>query len=361
MELLPDDLGMRRRMTVALLRAGSAATQQVGPNSSAVAAQAVTQAESLRSGYSTSTGSSDSAPRKTSTGPYSRFLMRTAGLPESAGQGLLGSMSGTIGGIAGGIGGGFGGGFMIPALIMLMVGKLAVGIPFFLIGLLGLIIGFVLPALLLRDWARKPVTASELKALAEAQAGDILEVSYLELGRDLLMNPPQDEIAEQRLKDTYQALGEAIDRLPPPGSVVADIPALHIELAEVQKALEAETDPVIRESRERRAVTIEQTIRSAERAERNNRRVAALREELTSQVRALRLGFSDRSESRQDTATLDTLAESVRRIQTEADALSDARAELDATLIPNLSAPWHTVKAETEEKNTEQVVQIQGR
>jgi hypothetical protein len=363
MELLPKELGVRRHVAVTLLRS-SALHGQMAPHMTAP--QVISQAEVFRSAYSevgrmardVSAKVSTNPNEKVTAGPLTRFYMSMMDMPPNAARQIISTQGGMIGGMAGGFGGGFGFGFMFPAFLMFfMKKKPEIAIIFFLIGLIGLAIGILGPAFILRNWSRKALTTLEVTVLAEAAKEDALEQEFLHLVQDALLYVPSSAQAEKELKDAIRSLGDAIDRLPPAHSVSVNVAELQADLERVREEAETEQDTVIRESLNRRATAIRQSLQGAKRTERNNRRAEALREELLAQVRALRISLSDRYERSEDVIRLDGLADSMGRINTEADAIADAQLELEEALAEPRAAIQAAAWNATEEEKP-QIVRV---
>ena len=91
-----------------------------------------------------------------------------------------------------------------------------------------------------------------------------------------------------------------------------------------------ESDPVVAESLERRIGALEYALRSADRSALLARRSHALREEMRAQIQAVRVGLATLRDGAGDVGRFSTIADSVRRVAGEANAVADARAELDA-------------------------------
>lgn len=366
MELLPKDLGIRRQVALTLLRSSELSGQYAAQMS---APQVVSQAEVFRTAYTdmgrmardVSAKVSANPNEKLTTNPFTRAYMSVMDMPPQAAQQVISTQGGLIGGLAGGFGGGFGGGFMIPALMMFLVGKakiLPLAVVFFMLGLFGLIFGLVWPALLLRKWSSKALTTSEVALLVNATKEDILEQEYLHLVQDALLFVPSNERTAKELKEAIRSLGEAIDRLPPARTVSVNVAELQADLERVLADAQNEQDAVIRESLNRRANAIRQSLQGAKRSERNNRRADALREELVAQVRALRISLSDRYERSEDSIQLDGLADSMSRINREADAIADAELELEEALAEPRTTTASSTNWNTPAEEQPQVVHV---
>ncbi len=356
MELLPKDLGVRRHVAVTLLRSSTMQTGQYA--SRMTATQSMSQAEAFRTTPSDfgrmardiSAKATTDPKAKVTANPFTQFYMGMMDMPPQAANLIVSTQGAFIGGMAGGFGGGFGGGFMLPAIMMFLTGKQPViGTIFFLIGLMGLVFGILWPGVMLRKWSSKALTPMEVTTLAEAANEDVVEAEYLHLVQDALLYVPSSARTEKELKEAVRSLGDAIDRLPPAHSVNVNVAELQANLEKVRQEAETEQDTVVRESLNRRATAIQQSLQGARRTERNNRRTEALREELLAQVRALRISLSDRYERSDETIRLDGLAESMSRINTEADAIADAHLELEEALGTSesvSSAKWNSANEE---------------
>jgi len=190
--------------------------------------------------------------------------------------------------------------------------------------------GLTTPGILLRRWSYLPVSQGEVEALL-AESNDDLERSYLSLIRDALRQENVGDEAAEDVRKATRALAEVIDRLPPLSTATqADPAALRQEAAQLRVRANGEADPVTAASLTRQAEARERSAVAAERSSLVLRRTAALRDELAAQTEALRLGLAALYSGAGDAVDLSHLAATVRGVADEANAVADARAELDA-------------------------------
>lgn len=188
-----------------------------------------------------------------------------------------------------------------------------------------------------REAARRlgaPLLAYELGGLWKTEA-DPLAREYINLARSVLALPPtHDAQAEREVGDAVSALGAAIVALPPEPNVAMDDPdALRAEAQAQEIAAATEADPVIAASRRRRTESLARRADTAARTILLLRRNRALREEVGEQVRALQTSLNAlQVGGRQSAPELAGLAASIQRVALEANAVTVARAEVDALL-----------------------------
>jgi hypothetical protein len=317
MEILPRDLGVWHNVALIRLRAlsgqaGAAPTMGALPSSD------------------------PTAPQKR-LGLLGRFWTRGLDLPPEAKTAVLDGMGGMIGGFLGGIGGAFGGGFGLPALGAAASGHEIAGAVFGTLALTAIGFGFAGPGISLKAFHNRPVSITDIDRLLALTQGDDIQAAYLQLVRDALQKTGLSPAAGQSLRDALRTLGDALDRLPSaplPGSDVEDV---RENLERVRAEAVAESDPVVAESLERRIGTLEHALRSADRSALLARRANALREEMRAQIQAARVGLAAQRDGAGDVGSFASIAESVRRVAGEANAVADARAELDAPTA--LTAP----------------------
>lgn len=263
-------------------------------------------------------------------GPFGRFWTEGTGLSDAARAEVMKSMGHVIGGSIGGFVGGSSG-LIAPTIALFVNNQPLWGA---LLGTLWLgmaSMGMLMPKIVLQRWARNPVNAAEVEALLDNRE-DGLERAYLTLIRDAVKQNLSDQAATE-VRKAIRALGEAIERLPPlttSGEVDAD--QLRAEAVHVQEQAAQETDTVTAASLLRQAEALRRSALAAERASVVLRRNAALRKELAAQTEALRLGLASLYAGAGDMSELTRLAEQVRGVASEANAVSDARTELDSFL-----------------------------
>jgi hypothetical protein len=194
----------------------------------------------------------------------------------------------------------------------------------------------VYPRLVFRRLHQQPLTAEEIEALLP-EVRDGLERAYLGLVLDTIgQKLPTD--AGRDVRRALQALGEALDRLPPVPAGFRDTDALRQSALAVLGEARAETDPVARASLLRHSEALERHAHSGDRFNLLARRLSALRRELMAQVEALRSDLSAFGLDVAPDAHVAHLAEAVRRVAREAAAVATANDEFDALIEPARAA-----------------------
>ncbi|MGC4042384.1 MAG: hypothetical protein QM758_01090 [Armatimonas sp.] len=279
----------------------------------------------------------------TSIGALGRYWLKGLDVDEETGAALLAATRGFTGGIVGGFAGGFGGGFGGPAIGMLAGGlagrgndstvMLILGSVFAVAGVGGIFAGLTAPRAYLKRWASTPLSEGEIDALLH-ETSDALEKAYLGLVREAVRIQGAPEKAADEVRSAIKTVGEAIASLPPLPVMDGDLPdadALRADAAALHKKALAEADPVVSESLERRADALARQADALGHSQLGLRRAAALREELSAQIEALRLGLSAYyTAGHTDETALTQLATSARAVAGEATSLARATAELDA-------------------------------
>lgn len=189
---------------------------------------------------------------------------------------------------------------------------------------------FMLPKIQVRNAVSKPVTRVELEAL-QAEASEEWTQNYLRLVREAAERQIAPQAADA-VRDALSVLGVAIEQLPKGLAVSASPENLRAEAAQTAEAAQGETDPVVAASWQRRAEALTRAADLATRSQTLMRRTAALRDEATMQIEALRLSLTSLRTDTGDSPEMLPLAEAVHAIAAETAALAAARAELDAVL-----------------------------
>jgi hypothetical protein len=280
---------------------------------------------------------------KPRAGLLGRFWTRGTGLPDAAQAEVMKSMGGIIGGSLGGFVGGSMG-FVAPTIVGITHNNPEMAVIFGTLWFCMVSTGLMIPRIMLQRWAHNPVSIAEVEALYEQRHGvslegkwDGLERAYLTLVRDAIKHNVSEQAAVE-VRKAIRALGEAIERLPPQtASSEVDAVQLRREAESVQQQAAVETDSVTAASLLRQAEALLRTAQSAERSAVVLRRNAALRKELAAQTEALRLGLASLYAGAGNMHELTRLAEQVRGVATEANAVAEARSELDSFLTA--SAP----------------------
>ena len=226
---------------------------------------------------------------------------------------------------------------LIPGLVFLGIGGPT---PFFLWMLAAFVIAAAtaafVPRSVLRQVSRRPLTLAEADVLYETATvrRDRLERAYLGLVRDAIAceNVPTSA-AQNNLRDALRTLGDAISRLPPvarDARPLKDAAALSREAAALHARAASETDPIVAASLRRQAEALEH--RAALHTPEQDaaaRRARALRRELEGHVETLRDGLLAFETGKMDAAGLQHLARAVGHVAGDAEAVQQARAELD--------------------------------
>lgn len=188
----------------------------------------------------------------------------------------------------------------------------------------------------------RPLTAQEVASLLPL-AQDELERAYL----TLILDVTRQEVAPAAgadLRPALRALGDAIDGLPATRVVGIDSPDIMTEVLRrtAQEALaqaQEEHDRVVAASLVRRAEALQRRADATARAGLLTRRFAALRQEMAAQTEALRAGLAAYYTGANDVVDLTRLAEDVRRVAAEAQAITAATEEVDALLTSSPTVP----------------------
>lgn len=186
-----------------------------------------------------------------------------------------------------------------------------------------------------KEETEEPLIEYEVGFLREG-IQDPLARDYLALVRTILAVPsPQSVAAEQELRGAVHALGVAIESLPLHGREVTteDPQGLRAEAGQLAAEAQNESDPVICASRQRRAESLLRRADTATKTVILLRRNQALREEVAEQINALRTNLNAFSVGgEQSVHELASLAASIQSVTVEANAITSARAEIDALL-----------------------------
>ena len=184
----------------------------------------------------------------------------------------------------------------------------------------------------------KKVTEQEISFVSKSET-DSLKKDYLGIVSALISMPSLSTMSEeQSIRNAVRSLGLAIEKLPmqPADGAFVDPAALRAEAAGLTAKAENEADPVVAASLFRQTDAMrrraETTARTASLARRNQ----ILRQEIAGQINAFQTSIAAVSmNGSQEVADFEALAASVAQVAQEADALADARAELDAAFGPS--------------------------
>jgi hypothetical protein len=174
---------------------------------------------------------------------------------------------------------------------------------------------------------RTPLKPGEVEALPGVY--DDLERAYLGLVLQAIRQTVPAQ-AEAEVRKTLRALGEAIAELPGVAPADDDSGEILREAERLRGEAAAEPDAVVAESLERQAESLARRAESVRRSALLVRRMAMIRQEMAVQMETLRAGLAAFTTGAGNVADLVHLADSVRRVATEADAIAAAREELDA-------------------------------
>jgi hypothetical protein len=185
--------------------------------------------------------------------------------------------------------------------------------------------------------SRRRLTGSvieyEINSLCD-DTRDALAQEYLTLvSKVISVTTPIEADAEAEVRQAVHALGTAIASLPDYGrEVIAENPAaMRMEAARLELSLQTEEDPVIRASRQRRIESLQRRAETASYTITLLRRHRALRDEVAEQIKALHTNLAAFSVSgRHSIRDLTSLAASIQSVTVEANAITAARAEIDA-------------------------------
>ena len=181
---------------------------------------------------------------------------------------------------------------------------------------------------------RSSVTFEEVDRVDSGNI-DPLVKEYLSIIQTLASVPPQEASADQNIRKAVHSLGLAMGKLPvqPAESLMLQPDALRAEAAGLAEQAQREADSIVAASLERQAAALTRQAETVRRMAVLVRRNQVLRQEIAAQVKAFRFGLMATEVSgHHANADFAALAESVAQVAQEADALADARAELDTAL-----------------------------
>jgi len=178
------------------------------------------------------------------------------------------------------------------------------------------------------------LTAQEVQRLDVPQTSPFLR-SYLNLAMAVIQTDVSDPEAQQEVRAALQTLGTTMFALPTedPNIILDDPARLHAEAARLFDEADAEPDAVIGASLRRRA---ESQARRADTAAKTSlllRRNQALRQETAEQMEALKTSLTAfRVGGQPSVPELADLAAGIQRVAREANAITEARAEVGTLL-----------------------------
>ena len=162
--------------------------------------------------------------------------------------------------------------------------------------------------------------------------GDPLHRAFLDLVQEAIRCDDVPPEAEASVRAALCDLGDAVAGLPVPVGETDEAIALRQRAGDLAALARTETDGVVAASLLRQADALLREADAKDAANRQARRVRALRSELAAQIAALRAGLSALGAGRADAAVLARSADTVRGVAREAASLAAAREELDATV-----------------------------
>jgi hypothetical protein len=209
----------------------------------------------------------------------------------------------------------------------------------------------------------EPEVTSLQNALLKKGADDPLLGMYLDLVWAAMNTAPltsSQADTERNAREAIRALGGAIEALPP--QTPDGVPDSHAKLEATAARLAAEAggepDPVVAASLHRRVEALRGQAETAARVKVLLRRNLALREELADQVGALRTSLAAAALGGDDSGPeMAGLAARIRRVASEANAVTAARVEVD-TLLSQTSA--HTGVPARAEETHRQILGLNG-
>lgn len=167
---------------------------------------------------------------------------------------------------------------------------------------------------------------------AAPEASDPLERAFLQLVLEALRRDIPAE-AEEDIRVALRALGDAISDLPQPLETSDEMIALRQKAAAFTSRAQQEPDRVVAASFERQAEALRRQADAVEETNRLARRIQVLRQEMATQIAALRSGLAVFGAcGTDDVQVLIRCAEAVRGIATEAASVARARDELNGVL-----------------------------
>lgn len=196
--------------------------------------------------------------------------------------------------------------------------------------------GFFAPAKVQAKQRRKQphLVPAEVQAL-DALQSDALLHRYLELTTDVIQTGVPDPDAQREIRAALQTLGTTVASLPAeePRAESDDPARLQTEAARLSTEADAEPDAVIGASLRRRAESLMRRADTAAKTSLLLRRNQALRQETAEQMEALKTSLTAfRVGGQPSVPELADLAAGIQRVAREANAITEARAEVGTLL-----------------------------
>jgi hypothetical protein len=214
----------------------------------------------------------------------------------------------------------------------------ALGWTIFTTGTAGLtVLGFGPMAQYAFRQSHRALMQSEVEEMITRYQDDLLRKAYLQLVRDAVLVPIPDPPAEN-VRLAIEALGEAIEGLPPVIYTPVDISLLHEQAAQLRQKAATESDFITADSFTRQADSLEQRIETAEHSALVAKRSTALREEIIGKIAALREAIAAQQTGIMDITAIAELSESARHVAREAQNTASAKDELARYLTPQNEA-----------------------
>lgn len=226
---------------------------------------------------------------------------------------------------------------VMAVLWLFQAGAVAfVCVPFLLLLVFILKLHFITPARVQVKQRRKSarLVPAEVQALDTLQSGALLH-RYLELVVEVVQTDVHDPDAQREVRTALQTLGTTAMSLPAEEpNAILDAPArLHAEAARLSAEADAEPDAVIGASLRRRAESLARRADTAAKTSLLLRRNQALRQETAEQMEALKTSLTAfRVGGQPSVPELADLAAGIQRVAREANAITEARAEVGTLL-----------------------------
>ncbi len=201
---------------------------------------------------------------------------------------------------------------------------------------------FIAERLSLSKLRVKKINEQEISNVLKGET-DSLKKDYLGIVSALISMPsPPTTSEEQSIRNAVRSLGAAIEKLPaqPAEGAFVDPLTLTVEADGLTEKAENEADLVVAASLSRQAKSMRRRAETTTRTAAFARRNLILRQEIAGQINAFQTSIAAASmNGYQEYADFTALAESVAQVAQEANALADARTELDAPLTPLNTVP----------------------
>ncbi len=198
---------------------------------------------------------------------------------------------------------------------------------------------------------RKEVNAEEISFVGKGN-NEPLMPEYLVVIKTLIaLRTLTDALTERNIRQALRSLGAAIEDLPPQPTegVFGNTASLQADASRLVGEARSETDPAIAASLSRQSEALIRRADTVARTEALVRRNQILRDEVAAQLRAFQTSLAAAQiNGTQAGGDFAALAESVAQVAQEANALADARAELEVALgLPHAVVGQGRTQAQT--------------